>query len=504
MIDRTGATAIPAICDVANAPLPGFFSEVPGWIREVGAKEYRAAARPHGARLARLLAMTRDYELAEVLLNLALDPKDLVPVLAELMGTKPDALPTQARSCVSTRRAPSRSPPSSHSWPMPTPRFAPWPSSSSFHSVRREKTRPGAPGPLPRDRCPLDEDSERVRALWALAVIGLPARSVAALTEEVRRASSARSELLSALVRLDPDGAAVVDMLIAQLGESPFGVRMTAADDLAWLGPKAAAAVPALLRALANVATDEAKVRLIEALGAIGPGAAEARPVLLAQLGDVDSLFARSARWALGAIGCPLTPAELAAFGAQLRASPDSADAIVAAQRIGLAGESGKDALPALTGALAARSPRLKIAAAWAIGAIGPAAAAAVPDLMRVLEKVAGGIWRGPVRLRGRGARPHRPRRLARRRRCSRSADPATSSMRRCAASSLLSARPSPSPSILSSCCRYPAMPTGTVTSVERTGRQLSDRHRKRRRVVGLLRGGVSLPRPGRPAGGNV
>ena len=306
-----GTTAIPAICDVANAPLPGVLQRDPGLdpgSRSQGLSGRGAHATARASRA--LLAIARDYELAEVLLNLALDPKDLVPVLAELMHEDPTRFRT-ARSCAPTRRAPSRSPSSRARGRCQPPRFGSWPSSSSFHSVRRGRTQSRRSWPsCARAGDSVGGGSERVRrALWALAVIGLPARSVAALAEDVRRASASPRRTCSRRSRASTLTARSWSHAArGQLAESPFGVRMTAADDLAWLGPKAAAAVPALLRALADVATDEAKVRLIEALGAIGPGAAEARPVLLAQLGDVDSLFARSARWALGAIGCPLTP----------------------------------------------------------------------------------------------------------------------------------------------------------------------------------------------------
>jgi HEAT repeat protein len=75
-----------------------------------------------------------------------------------------------------------------------------------------------------------------------------------------------------------------LNALIALLGDSDTGVRCSAADALAEIGPEAARAVPALVRWWKDKEKFEPTNSIVEALGAIGPAAAPAEKALCALL----------------------------------------------------------------------------------------------------------------------------------------------------------------------------------------------------------------------------
>ncbi len=93
-----------------------------------------------------------------------------------------------------------------------------------------------------------------------------------------------------------------LDRLARDLGSRDSNVRWEAADALADQGPKAAAAVPALIKALSS-SDMQLRWRAARAVGAIGPKAAAATDALIALLGDDDPLVREYAVDAMGRIG---------------------------------------------------------------------------------------------------------------------------------------------------------------------------------------------------------
>jgi len=76
--------------------------------------------------------------------------------------------------------------------------------------------------------------------------------------------------------------------LIERLTDDNSEVRKDAAEQLAALGPKARAAVPALIRGLSDDLDDYVRWSMLEALADIGPAAADAIDAIFPLLGDED------------------------------------------------------------------------------------------------------------------------------------------------------------------------------------------------------------------------
>lgn len=89
---------------------------------------------------------------------------------------------------------------------------------------------------------------------------------------------------------------------ILQLGSEDAEMRRRAAEELSRLGPPAEAAVPALLRALAENEDPNFPHFAANALGAIGPGAKEALPALRPLLSAPNPYVRVAAASALGRI----------------------------------------------------------------------------------------------------------------------------------------------------------------------------------------------------------
>jgi HEAT repeat protein len=190
---------------------------------------------------------------------------------------------------------------------------------------------------------------------------------------------------------------------------------------LADMGPKARAAVPALITALAGVRKSSRTKSSVElssvatyALGRIGEPAV---PALITVLRDPDADVRMSATFALSKIGPKAKAAvhalcELAkdgndgvrqfAVAALGRIGPAAREAVPvlmarltdpvgrirfhAAGSLGAIGASAKEAVPALIGRLKDKEKDTRELATWALGRIGPAARTAVPALTEALK----------------------------------------------------------------------------------------------------------------------
>jgi HEAT repeat protein/lysophospholipase L1-like esterase len=169
--------------------------------------------------------------------------------------------------------------------------------------------------------------------------------------------------------------------LTARLRDRDPRVRASAAWALGRAGGRAARHAPALLPALGD--TDaHTRAGAAWALGRMGPAARPAGPYLLASLRDQDPEARRRAADALSAVGlgAALVPA-LVAIVEDERA-PGRAEA---ARVVGALGTGARHAGPALARALDAAEPEVRREALAALRTLGPAAES-VPALLRALH----------------------------------------------------------------------------------------------------------------------
>jgi HEAT repeat protein len=192
--------------------------------------------------------------------------------------------------------------------------------------------------------------------------------------------SSLHPNFASALGRLGEAAAPAVPRLAELLRDDHEEVRVAAAAALGNIGAAASHAVWALAHALRDCCHD-VRAGAAEALGRIGPGASEAVPALIDALGDPISWVRLQSATALVAI----KPQSRDAAEGFTRALGDSREEVRAMAAIGLSqyGASAVGAAPVLRRLLADDPyPAVRIAAAKALGTMGPASRAALPELL--------------------------------------------------------------------------------------------------------------------------
>jgi HEAT repeat protein len=249
-----------------------------------------------------------------------------------------------------------------------------------------------------------------------------------------------RSEAGAALARM---GAPAVPALVRALGHKEALVRQEAATALGAMGPRAAKAVPALVRVL----LDDEPALEFESTERSLPGVGRVKVPLLRWSEDESGLFA-TPRWvaaqALGKIGPAATPALIAVVeakerGISLRAlatlgkmcvevlpehlpagrkervvgllllavqlrflvqeagTPDRLARRLAVDALARQGTIARAAVPHLARAFRDEDRELCVHAAHALASIGPAARSAIPDLLEALKdrRVLGPIRNG-------------------------------------------------------------------------------------------------------------
>ena len=192
--------------------------------------------------------------------------------------------------------------------------------------------------------------------------------------------SSLHPKFASALGRLGEAAAPAVPRLAELLRDDHEEVREAAAAALGNIGPAASPAAGALARALRDCCHD-VRAGAAEALGRVGPGASDAVPALVEALGDPISWVRLQSATALVAI----KPQSRDAADGFTRALGDSREEVRAVAAIGLSqyGTSAANVVPALRPLLANDPyPAVRVAVAKALGAIGPPARAALPELL--------------------------------------------------------------------------------------------------------------------------
>ena len=228
-----------------------------------------------------------------------------------------------------------------------------------------------------------DEDwCNRCNAAEALGEIGPKANAaIPALTKALRNDedSSVQSRAAEALGKIA--GPRAIPALIAALEYEGDFVRWTALQALTGFGHKAKAAVPALVRA---VKSDKANGYVaVDALGAIDAEGIST-PVLIEALGSSDAKIRRYAAVGLSRIGRRAGAAQNALHDGLRDSDPGAR--IAAAEAYWSVSGRADEAVDVLRSVL--RAPDGWLARMWAanaLAAIGPAAKAAVPELIACL-----------------------------------------------------------------------------------------------------------------------
>jgi HEAT repeat protein len=170
--------------------------------------------------------------------------------------------------------------------------------------------------------------------------------------------------------------------------------RRQAIHALGVIGPKAADAVPGLAAIMVEDSDRKARIEASLALSKMYPAALAALPALTQALEDEEIWVRMNAAVALSRLGPqarPAIPALIKALGEDrnkvyMQAFEHTVEDVVAVA-LGRASGGTADAVPALTESLQnAKLPRTRLAAAWALGAVGPPARPATPLLRTFLQ----------------------------------------------------------------------------------------------------------------------
>jgi HEAT repeat protein len=227
------------------------------------------------------------------------------------------------------------------------------------------------------------EQGNKIRAVWVLGHCG--PHGVGALTRMLDSGDhETRLQAAKALGWLGSDAAPAVPALARALAAEDTRLRRAVAVTLGEIGPEAAAAVPALLKA--RCVPDEAlQFEIVRSFGKIGPGASEAVPDLLRITRNKKHDLRSSAVLSLAQIQ---SPDEFARFLTKCMEAGDPSDFLDLLAALAWAEpSSAASAFPALKCALRHKDEQLRMIAVCALPMVGPRAAEAMPELI----KIAGG-----------------------------------------------------------------------------------------------------------------
>ncbi len=189
---------------------------------------------------------------------------------------------------------------------------------------------------------------------------------------------------------LGPKGAPAIPGLLKLLRNPNPHIRAHAAIAL---GQMRKAAIPAVM-ALAKMVTDQdpdVRHAALDALAEIEPGKRLVVPLLLKALKDKDSVVVKRAVHALANRGKDIVPA-------MIQALKDDRTEFYALLVLHEIGPDAKDAVPAIRDVLhEANEPYQRQEAAMTLGMIGPGAAAAVPELITLLDDPESGVQHAAV-----------------------------------------------------------------------------------------------------------
>jgi HEAT repeat protein len=222
--------------------------------------------------------------------------------------------------------------------------------------------------------------AERLGAAKGLGYYGNAAKDAVPLLGRALREEDdpvVVQELALALARIGP--AALPELLGAMKDGVP-AVRRSAVLALTKFGPEAKEAVPVLVFALKD-SDGSTRALAAQALGEIGGEPERVVPALCLAFRDPDANVRKQAGLALVSLGATAV--------AGLKETLKDGDPILrrdAATVLGALGPDAKEAVPDLVGLLKDREAEVRAAGAGAVGAIGKGAAEALPLLLDLLQ----------------------------------------------------------------------------------------------------------------------
>jgi HEAT repeat protein len=233
------------------------------------------------------------------------------------------------------------------------------------------------------------DDGVRVQAAKVLAGIGPAAKDVARapLLELLRDPDDQVSAAATAaLVKVARPTRAEVPALARNLSDASVAVRRYAAAALAELGLGAADAVPNLAEAVTRDQSPEVRRLAVAALLKVQPDHKAAVEAYTKALSDTDARVAREAAAALAQVG-----QEGGALAGLLQALDHPDPEVHKLANQGLAKvRLDKTHVPLLRKALESKKSEVRARVVAALGALGPDAREAVPDLVRLLGESKG------------------------------------------------------------------------------------------------------------------
>ena len=211
-------------------------------------------------------------------------------------------------------------------------------------------------------------------ALWHIEQ--QPGDVLPLFTDALENDADARYECAERLKEMGPWAAAAVPALIKALLDKEWTTRCNVAEALGEIGPKAAAAAPALTRVLQHDENSTVQANAAEALGKIGD--VKTIPILIAALENEDDSVRFNAIGAIETFG----PKAKAAVSALIRTvKNDEANGWIAAKALGTVDVEGVST-PVLISALGNQdSATMRRFAAYGLEGIGRKAAAAEKPL---------------------------------------------------------------------------------------------------------------------------
>lgn len=204
---------------------------------------------------------------------------------------------------------------------------------------------------LPTLRLLLKDEATPVAAHAAVALLRIAGKDEPAIRLLLTLADDKEREIRSLALRLlgsiRPPTEAAVQTIVRGLRAPSEDVQRAAIDALGRLGPAAEPGVAELIKLLADKALCST---VLNALGRIGAKAHIAQQRLAQMLNEKDSIVRRRVAQAMALIGGPMAAKAIPVLAADLKSDDRKAyDAII---YLGLLGEHGKDALPALRDAI--------------------------------------------------------------------------------------------------------------------------------------------------------
>ncbi|MCE9546481.1 MAG: HEAT repeat domain-containing protein [Planctomycetia bacterium] len=238
--------------------------------------------------------------------------------------------------------------------------------------------------------CSLVSESRAADAPVGVTVDHSPKRSVAELADTLLtdKEPEVRRRAAYALGQQGPSAAAAVPALIKALDDRHLEVSWYAADALGRIGPAAAPAVEPLVKAMESPENDqELRRNAARALGRIGKPARAAMPALTRALTSNDALYRVAAAAALWRIDQQATA--LDALAGELKPAGGEGP-FAAAGELANFGPAAAPAINQLVVALGSADEDLQRAAIDALGQIGPAAISSVVTALDRLEATQG------------------------------------------------------------------------------------------------------------------